>query len=252
MERVKIAANLRELIGTGGARETRRQGSVPAVVYGRGKNLCLSIPVASLKTLKGIRFSESAIIDLEIDAKSAKESCPVLIKGIQYNPVTEAIIHLDFLRVSLEEKIRVHVPITLKGEAKGVKDGGGVLAQILRELELEVLPLEIPEKIEVDVSELAIGFSLHVSDIKATGNFRILNDPQSTIVTVAAKVEEEAATAAVDAVPSEGPEVIKEKKDKEGETGEEGKETKEGAKEAKEEKPAKEAKDDKKEKKEKK
>lgn len=222
MERIKIQANIREKVGKEKAKKERRAGEVPAIVYGKGENLAVTIPTVSLKKLHKAHFSRSAIIDMELSGKEKPEELAVLIKDIQYHPLSEEAIHFDFMRVSLTEKIRVNVPIALKGEAKGIKEEG-IVEQILWELEVEGLPLDIPEKIEVDVTELGIGDSIHVSDVKVAGNIKIVSHPEGTIVTVVEKIEEEEVVpAAAEAVPT-GPEVIKEKKE-EGEEGEEGKE----------------------------
>jgi large subunit ribosomal protein L25 len=186
MERVKIEAVLREKTGKETAKKVRFKGDVPAIVYGRGDNLAIEISKASLKTLNSIHFSQSAVIDMELAGAQKKDSFSVLIKDLQYNPLTEAIMHIDFIRVSLEEKIRVNVPVVLKGEPKGLKDGG-ILEQILWQLVIEALPLDIPEKIDVEVSHLGIGNSVHVSEIKLSDNLKIVNSPEETVATVVEK-----------------------------------------------------------------
>ena len=242
MERVKIEAILREKTGKETAKKVRFSGNVPAIVYGRGANVAVQVQKAGLKTLNSIHFSQSAVIDLELADAQKKENFSVLIKDVQYNPLTEAIIHIDFIRVSLEEKIKVNVPVVLKGEPKGLKDEG-ILEQILWQLVIEALPLDIPEKIEVEVSHLGIGNSVHVKDIKLADNLKVVNHPEETIATVVEKVEEVVATTAEEAAPT-GPEVIKEKKEvPEGEEGkEEGAKGKEEAKSKEEAKPKEEAK----------
>ena len=155
-----------------------------------------------------------------------------MVKGVQYNPVTDLVMHLDFMKVSLDQKIRVHVPLVCKGEAKGVKEGG-VLGQILWDIEVEGLPLDIPEKIEVDVSELIIGRSIHVGDIKVSDKVRVITSKEKTAVTVVSHVDEVIETAApVEGAAPQEPEVIKEKK----ETPEE--EAQDGDKKPAEKKPA--------------
>jgi large subunit ribosomal protein L25 len=256
MERIKIKVDIRDVKGKEKAKKIRKNGFVPAIVYARGTNTILSIPPASLKQLRSMHFSESTIIDMEMGEGKGAETIHVLLKDIQFHPLTEAVSHIDFLKVSLEDKIRVRVPIILKGEAKGVKDEGGILEQVLRDLELEGLPLEIPQKIEIDVSELSIGHSLHVEDLTVAGNLRIVTDPKATVVTVVVKKEEiiEEAPAVEGAAPLE-PEVIKEKKEEqvEGEETKEGKEKQDkdkdkDKKEKKEEKEDTKGKKDKKEK----
>lgn len=229
MERVKVTVNLREEKGKEAAGRLRRKGYIPAVVYSENLNTVLSIPQEGVKQLRAIHFSESAIIDMEITGSRESKSMPVIIKDIQFDPLSEEVIHIDFLKVSLKEKIKVHIPIVIKGESKSVKEGEGVLDQVLREVEIEALPLDIPKEIEVDISELTVGHSLHVSSLKVADNLKIVTGSQETVVTIVVKKEEE--ETAEEVVPEEGaapaePEVIKEKK--------EGAE--EGAKEGKQEK----------------
>ena len=214
MERIKIKVEKREVLGKKALKKLRKENFVPAVVYSNDTNITLIVPLAALKALKEIHFSESAVIDMEITGDKKSGLFPVLIKDIQFHPLTEGVLHIDFLKISLKEKIKVHVPIVLKGEAKGVKEEGGVLEQILRELEVEGLPLDVPEKIEVDISELGIGHSLHVSDLAVPGNITIVTDSLAPVVTALAKkeeVEEEVLVEETEAAA--GPEVIKEKKE---------------------------------------
>jgi len=216
MERIKIKVNSREATGKEVVKKLRKQGVIPAIVYSNDLNTSLSIPTDSLKILKSIQFSESTVIDMEIvGASSAKKSSsmPVLIKDVQFNPVTEAPTHVDFLKVSLTEKIKVNIPIVLKGEAKQVKEEQGVLEQILRELEVEGLPLDIPEHIDLDVSQLEIGKSIHVENLTLPGNLEIITEPGATIVTALAKTEEPEEEVSLEEAPAQEPEVIKEKKE---------------------------------------
>jgi large subunit ribosomal protein L25 len=210
MERIKIEATVREKTGKEIAKKIRRAGEAPGIVYAKGDNLIISVGRVALKTLKSIGYSGSTIIDMQINGAKA-ENPHVLLKKTQFHPVNEAILHLDFMRVALDEKIKVHIPLVAKGEAKGVKEGG-VLEQIMYDIIVEALPLDIPHKIEVDVSELIIGRSLHVSDVKVPANVRIVNHLEETIVTVVSHVEEAAPAAEAGAAATE-PEVIKEKKD---------------------------------------
>jgi len=224
MERVKIEVYLREKKGKEIAKKERRAKFLPAIVYGKDLNLAVKLPLTSQKILKAINFSKNSIIDMEILDDGKKDILCVLIKDVQYHPVDESIIHIDFVKVSLEEKIKVSVPIVLKGEAKGVKDGG-ILEQILWNLDIEGLPLDIPEKIELDISELTIGKSIHVKDIKLKDTLKILTLQDTTVVTIVEKVEEEMVE--TPQVQPEGPEVIKEKKPEEAEVKEEKEEKKE-------------------------
>ncbi|MDP2922893.1 MAG: 50S ribosomal protein L25 [Candidatus Omnitrophota bacterium] len=247
MEKIKLEAHLREKVGKEKAKKVRKEGSVPAIIYGKGTNLAVQISSVGLKTLRSTHFSQSTIIDMDIANAKKKETFAVLIKDVQYHPLSEAVMHMDFIRVSLEEKIKVNIPVVLKGEAKGIKDGG-ILEQILWHLTIEGLPLDVPQKIEVDVSDLAIGNSVHVQDIKVADNVRLVNAPGETIATVVEKKEEEIVAPTPEEAAPTGPEVIKEKK--ETEEGEEGATEKEEPK-AKEEpkgKPEPKAKEEKAEK----
>lgn len=189
MEKLSIKVNLREKSGKEIAKKERRQGLVPAVVYGRDLNISVQIPLDSLKVLNSIHFSESTIIDMDIPDNKDNGQLDVLIKDVQYHPLTDKVIHIDFIKVSLTEKIRVKIPISLSGDCKGVKEGG-VLEHMLWEVEIETLPTNIPEKINVDISQLDIGHSIHVADLKISEDIKILNSVQETIATVVAIKEE--------------------------------------------------------------
>lgn len=214
MERIGIKVDVRQDKGKESAKKIRKTGFIPAVVYGRDTNISLSLPFESLKVLRSIHFSESSVVDMTIEGDKKPITMPVFIKDIQFHPITDEIIHIDFLKVSLTEKIKVDVPIVLKGEAKGAKEADGTVDQILREIEVEGFPLDIPEKIELDVSELEIGNSLHVSDLNVVGKIKVITELTEIIVTVLARKEEPEEEEVVAEEPQAGePEVIKEKKE---------------------------------------
>ncbi len=231
MDKLKIKVEKRAGIGKQKAKKLRGEGFIPAVVYSKKMNIPISVPSDAFKVLKKIHFSESAVINMTIGSQKESEAIPVLVKDVQFHPLTDEVIHLDLLKVSLKEKIKVHIPVILKGEAKG-KEEGAVLEQILREIEVEGLPLKIPEKIDVDISGLEIGHSLHVKDLQTPGDIAIVTDPEATVAALVVKKEEEDEEEAAEEEVSAEPEVIKEKK-AEGESEEEGKE-KEPKKEAEE------------------
>ncbi|MCF7873217.1 MAG: 50S ribosomal protein L25 [Candidatus Omnitrophica bacterium] len=238
MERAKIEVKKRTDKGKQAVKRLRAEGSIPAIVYGKDISSAVTVSSEGFKTLRDMHFSESTVIDLFISGEKKSESIPVLIKDVQYHPLTDKVIHIDLLQVSLKEKITVHIPVVLKGEAKG-KEEGAVLEQILREIEVEGLPLSIPEDIEVDISGLEIGHSLHVADLQPPADIAIVTEPESTVATlVVKKEEEEEEEELAEEAPTE-PEVIKEKK--EGEEPAEAKEDKEAEKpEAKKEEGKKE------------
>lgn len=217
MERVKIEVNLRERIGKEGTKKVRQEGCVPAVIYGRDTNLSVKIPQTGMKALRAVHFAESAIIDVDVIGGKKKDSFSVLIKHLQQHPINEEVLHIDFLRVALDEKITVPIPVVLKGEPEALKEDG-VLEQVLWEIEIEALPLDIPEKAEVDISELTIGHSIHASDIKLPAKVALITSPEETVATMTLKKEEEIVEeVAVEGEEAVEPEVIKEKKEGEAE-----------------------------------
>lgn len=186
MEKVRLAVQPREKTGKGVARKLRQKGLVPAVLYGKGKE-----PQALVVDPQEVRnyLAGNTIFDLEIEGLG-KETA--LIKEVQRDAISGDIKHIDFLHITLDEKVTVTVPVTLVGDAPGAREGG-VVQQLLWEMEVQCLPLEIPESIEVDISNLSVGESLSVSDVKAAEGIEILTSPEEVIVTVAlptATVEE--------------------------------------------------------------
>lgn len=212
MNRPKIKVEKRPDIGKQNAKILRAQGCIPAIVYGKDVSLAVGVPLESFKVLRDIHFSESTVIDLTIEGQKETGSIPVFIKDVQFHPLTEEVIHLDLLKVSLKEKIKVHIPIVLKGEAKG-KEEGAVLEQVLREIEVEGLPLNIPEHLDVDISNLEIGHSIHAKDLKLPENIKIITEPEATIAALVLKKEEEVEEELASEETSAEPEVIKEKKE---------------------------------------
>jgi large subunit ribosomal protein L25 len=218
---VSLEAARRADVGKGVARRLRVGGRIPGVYYGRGED---SIPLTvSLKDLQSVIESaegSNVIVDLKFSGDAAKDR-KALIREIQRHPVAGSILHLDLQHISLTERITVEVPIVLVGIPTGVKDGGGILEHLLREVEVECLPTDIPSKLEVDVSALQIGDSLHVSDIKAERAV-ILTEADRAIAAVVPPTILEEVKPAEEAAVAE-PEVIG-AKEEEGETEEGGKE----------------------------
>ena len=212
MEELFLDAESRSETGKGKVKDIRDQGFIPAVVYGEGKHSQpIKVSHKELFQLLHQHRLENVVINVRIkDDKKKQRSC--LIKEIQYDPVKGDITHVDFNEISLTKAIKVNVPVVAKGEPAGVKQEGGSLEHILWEIEVECLPTEIPKEIEVDVSQLKIGDSIHLKDIAIPSNIKVLTPPESIILSVAAPIKEEVAA------PAEGeeklePEVIKEKKE---------------------------------------
>lgn len=214
-------------VGKGVARKLRAAGRIPAVYYGRGEApIALIVNAKEVDTLLHGASGANVIVDLLV-AGAATADRKALIREIQRDPVQGNILHLDLQHISLTERITVEVPIELVGVPTGVKDGGGILEHLLREVEIECLPTDIPTHLEVDVTALAIGDTLHVSDIKAE-RVVILTESDRGIATVVPPTVLEEVKPAEEA-PTE-PELVASKKEGEEAEEGEGKEGKEGKK----------------------
>ena len=202
------------------ARRVRRDGKIPAVVYGAGKDsVAISVDPRVVTRILNSETGHNSIFDLALSGEKTK----TMIVDWQYEPIKGRLLHIDLKRIALDKKLRVSVPIFLKGEAAGVKQEGGILEQMLREVEIECLPADIPNHIDVDVSHLTFGKVLRVSDLPHSEKLKFLTDQNQPVAHVTSVKEEvvvtpEAAAAEAGAVPAE-PEVIKKGKQ---ETEEEG------------------------------
>ena len=227
-QQASLPVSSRSVTGKGAARSLRREGKVPGVIYGHGREAeSVTVDTATLnKVLVGISAA-TAIVDVTVDGRAPVKA---LIREIQRDPVAGTVLHLDLQHISLTERITVEVPIVLLGTPYGVKEGGGILEHLLREVEVECLPTDIPSKLEVDVSALQIGDSLHVSDLKVE-NGEILTEATRAIAAVVPPTVLEEPKPAEEGAAAE-PEVIgaKEKEEGEEEGGKEGKAPKEGGK----------------------
>ncbi|MFH1867605.1 MAG: 50S ribosomal protein L25 [Candidatus Omnitrophota bacterium] len=216
MEKVLLNADIREGVGKEASKKLKLKGIFPAVVYKKGKDaLSLQVDSRSFDHIIHTSAGENVLITLKIKpkaegAKPVKDKT-VIIKEIQYHPTSGDILHVDFNEISLTERITVKVPIEPKGVPEGVKADGGVLDHPMKELEIECLPTEIPEKIDVHVETLKIGDSLKVKDLSIPSNVKVLSDLEQTVVSVMPpQVEKPAEELAEEAVAE--PEVIREKK----------------------------------------
>lgn len=186
MQQVALQAHKRNRTGKGISRQLRLQNSIPGVVYG-GK--LESIPVhIGLKDLHQILSSsagENVLITLEIRNGDGSLKQSVIIKDLQKDPISREFVHVDFYRISLDKELNTHVPIVPLGIAVGVQEGG-ILEFTMREVEVRCLPTLIPDKIEVDVAELKIGKTIHVSDLRVPEGVTILDDPEDVVMSVVA------------------------------------------------------------------
>ncbi len=225
MQQIVVEATLRGERGKNAARRIRRTGQIPAVLYG-GSDESVAVAV-NAKAVAGVLRSESGhntIFTVKLPGGEQK----AMLKDWQVDPVKGSLLHVDMLRVAMDVRMRVKVPVHTFGEPQGVKLQGGIFEMVTREVEIECLPTEIPGEFKVDVTELMIGKQLRVADLALDlQKMKLVTDPQRVIAHVVALREEEEekpaeAAVATEAVPVE-PEVIKKGK-KEVEEGEEGEE----------------------------
>lgn len=206
-----VAATPREgKFNKNAARRVRVSGRIPAVVYGAQEpSVAVEVDPKQILRILHSDSGHNSIFDLEIGASKSK----AMIVDWQYEPIKGSLLHIDLKRIALDKAIRVEVPIQLMGVPVGVKTQGGILDQVLREVEIECLPMDIPSHIDVDVSELAFGDVLRVSDLPHGGKLKFLTDENSPVAHIVAIKEEVVATpeaeAAAAAVAPAEPEVVK-------------------------------------------
>src|SRR3954466_2232360 len=182
MATVSFNAIARDTSGKGAARSLRARGQVPAVLYRHGREpLSLSLNARDLDKMLGNIQAKSTVIEVTVDGQTAK----TLIREIQGHPINLPILHVDFQALVAGEKVTVSIPIVLNGVAEGVRLEGGVLDQTLRELEIEVDPSNIPDHVELDVTNMVIGDSLHISDLKLPEGVEVLDDAETSVAVLA-------------------------------------------------------------------
>jgi large subunit ribosomal protein L25 len=194
MEEVRIKAEARKGRGKGPARKLRNQGSIPAVLYGRDvEPLAVSVSTKDWRTLEA-HARTNAVIKMELRDDQTVQERPVMIKSVQKRAADHRVLHVDFLQVSMERAVQVEVPVHIIGEAAGVVKGG-VVEQHLRTVMIESLPGQIPEKIDIDITNLDIGDSIHVNEISLPG-IKLLDAPDVAIVGITPPEAEEKVEAA--------------------------------------------------------
>ena len=215
-----LEATTRETFGKNEARRTRREGRVPAVLYGGdGKQATpIAVPPKALLKILHSESGQNTLISLKLAGGSDTR---VLVKDFQIDPVTHEVLHADFYRIAMDRVLQVTIPVTVHGEPKGVKQQGGILEFIRREIVIECLPADIPEHVDIDVSELMLHQGIRVRDIATNPKWKPVTEGEAMLVhVIMPKAEEVAApadaAAAATATPAE-PEVIKKGKKEEGE-----------------------------------
>ncbi len=182
MEQLLIKADKRNALGKGVARKLRKDGRIPAVVYGRGlEPVSITISLRDWEKL-GKQVRRNAIFNMELQGDKDVESRPVMVKEVQREVLSDKVLHIDFLQVSMERLVEVEIPIHLTGKAKG-EVNNGIVEVHLRSVKVECLPTQIPQEITVDITELEIGDSFHVSQISIPG-VKVLEGAEVAIVTV--------------------------------------------------------------------
>ena len=192
MELIELKTNIRATTGNGPARRLRQEGQIPAVLYGpRTEPALLSVNISDLDlVLKKERVGQ-ILLNLVIRHNEETSTRTVMVKELQTHPVSRNFLHIDFYEVTMDRKIVVNVPVITTGKSKGVEIGG-ILQIIRRELEVQCLPLDVPKSIEVDITDLNIGDSVHVGDIPRQNEVEFLDDENFTVITIVIpKVEEE-------------------------------------------------------------
>lgn len=215
-----LEAVARDTFGKNEARRTRRAGKVPAVLYGStGTDGVQSTPIAvDPKTLLRILHSEAGANTLISLKLAGAGDTRVLVKEYQLDPITHEVLHADFYKVAMDRMIEVTIPVVVKGEAKGIKQQGGLLEFVRREIAIECLPGDIPEHIEIDVTDLMLHQGIRVRDVATDAKWKPVTEPEAMLVhVILPKAEESAATAAAEAAPAATaePEVIKKGKKEE-------------------------------------
>src|SRR4051812_30287269 len=215
MKAVALSASPRALGRRAGAKRLRSEGRVPAVIYGRqAKPQNLEINRKDLQNVIHASAAENLLLDLAVE-KDPRPKRLALVQEVQHHALSGEVLHVDLHEVSETEMVTIMVPVETVGEATGVKNSGGVLEHVLFKIKVRALPKDLPEVIHVDVSNLEIGQSIHLGDIKTEAGIELLGDKNISVISVAAPISEaqEAADAAAAAASATDVEMIKEKKE---------------------------------------
>jgi len=222
---MKINAKSREEVGKKIAKKIRKEGEIPAIIYGCGiKSIPITIKLDDIKEILKAEKGENTILKITRD----KKIIDAMLKDFQYDYLSDNIIHADFIRIDMEKLIEVDIPVVIKGESIGVQMEEGIFDFVTRELKIRSLPADIPKEIEVDVSDLHIGHSIKVENIKVGEGIVLFSDPDTVICSVSTKVVEkeevaeeeveeavEEEVAGEEAGKEEGKEIKKEEKKRE-------------------------------------
>jgi len=207
MERISLGAVARSAIGKNAIKKIRRDGFVPAILYGRGRE-ALPLSLGRKDLLGALAKGRNVLIDLRITRNGDELSDIVMITEVQQDYLRREILHVDLHQISMTETLEVDVPVTLVGTPEGVAAGGGILEAHLREITVRCLPTQIPDRITVNVTSLAVGDSLHVRDIQVAEGIEVLTPPEGVLAAVVAPKEEAEAPVAVEGEVPAQPELV--------------------------------------------
>ncbi len=206
MQQFSVSAEIRSGRGKNASRQLRMAGQIPAVLYGQKEDtVALALSPKELSAILHSGTGHNTIFSLKVQGAAATS---VMLKEWQHDPIKGNLLHADLLRIAMDEALQVKVPITTVGEAKGVKLQGGIFEFVLREVEVECLPADIPENITIDISNLEIGANFRVSDLPVNPKVKILSEPDLVVAHVISPKEEKVPEPAIEVVAAE-PEVIK-------------------------------------------
>ena len=194
---IKLSASKRETSGTTAAKALRKTGFIPAVVYGEKGARSVSINAREIDVMLKHHTSENLIVDLSVDGDVIK----ALLREVQHEAIMGGLIHADFLEISMTKKMRVTIPLSLKGEPVGVSQQGGILEHLLRHIEVECLPGDLVESFEIDVTGMALGKTMMIRDIVLDAKFTVLTAGDVAVATVVAPREEKVEEVAAEATP---------------------------------------------------
>ncbi len=215
MEEFELDVQIRTQIGTRKIKNIRREDNVPAIVYGGDRGpTAIKVDRRAYERIMRLHKGQSVVFHLNVmEGEKKLRDYSAVVKSEQDDPVSDRLLHIDFQRISLKEEFELKVPVVAKGEAIGVKKDGGSLDHTLWELDIVCLPINIPEKIEVDVSALNIGEAIHIKEVVLPVNVKTKHDPEAIVFSVVPPIKE--GGPAGEGEEQKEPEVTKEKKDKE-------------------------------------
>ncbi len=224
MQKVDLVVKKREVSGKGPARQLRMKGLIPAVLYGGGKATALTLNPLDVHKIVHSKSGENTMLNMKFEGETGQKDRLAIFRDFQKDPLTGAVLHVDLFEISIDKPIRVKVPLEMTGSAAGIKEGG-ILQHLIREVEIEGLPMAIPDHLKFDVSSLAIGHAVHVDEIPLVEGIKMLSEGRQVVVSIAAPMSEEKLTALLETTPKETkePELLGKKKEEEAAPATEGK-----------------------------